>query len=67
MVDYVQIKASQNELLKKLKGWQRKVEITSLQAKRYNIILKKIINESLGCAMCGIESLQMRSKKRQTE
>jgi hypothetical protein len=35
VMDYVLVKASQHELQKKLKGWIRKVEITTMQAKRY--------------------------------
>ncbi|KAI8902419.1 hypothetical protein BC833DRAFT_521084 [Globomyces pollinis-pini] len=34
VMDYVLVKASQQELQKKLKGWMRKVEITSMQTKR---------------------------------
>jgi hypothetical protein len=35
VMDYVLIKASQHDLQKKLKGWTRKVEISSMQTKRY--------------------------------
>ena len=33
-MDYVRVKTSQHDLIKKLKGWERKVEIASLQAQR---------------------------------
>ena len=35
VMDYVLVKASQHDLERKVKGLRRKVEITSLQAKRY--------------------------------
>ena len=35
VMEYVMVKASQQDLQKKLKGWIRKVEITSMQTNRY--------------------------------
>lgn len=46
VMDYVLVKASQHELQKKLKGWQRKVEITSLQAKRMRNMWHRILTEA---------------------
>eukprot|EP00842_Homolaphlyctis_polyrhiza_P006378 jgi/Hompol1/6741/HPOL_003319-RA len=34
VMDYVLVKASQHELHKKLRGWERKVEIAAMQAQR---------------------------------
>ncbi|KAJ3071957.1 hypothetical protein HDU98_004522 [Podochytrium sp. JEL0797] len=35
VMEYVHIKAEQHELIKKVKSWERKVEIASMQAQRY--------------------------------
>ncbi|KAJ3298059.1 hypothetical protein HDU79_000910 [Rhizoclosmatium sp. JEL0117] len=37
VMEYVHIKAEQHELIKKVKSWERKVEIASMQAQRYDI------------------------------
>ncbi|KAJ3191437.1 hypothetical protein HK101_007712 [Irineochytrium annulatum] len=36
VMDYVHLKAQQHELVKKLRSWDRKVEIASMQAQRYH-------------------------------
>jgi DNA repair exonuclease SbcCD ATPase subunit len=48
VMDYVTVKASQHDLQKKLKGWMRKVEITTMQTKRY-------IQYKIECDKCGAE------------
>jgi hypothetical protein len=54
VMDYVLVKASQHELQKKLKGWVRKVEITTMQAKRSDI-------NNLECDKCGLECVLKQS------
>ncbi|KAJ3360994.1 hypothetical protein HDU91_004178, partial [Kappamyces sp. JEL0680] len=46
VMDYVFVKASQQELQRKLKGWKRKVEITSLQAKRMRNVWHRMCTEA---------------------
>ncbi|ORY38847.1 hypothetical protein BCR33DRAFT_700354 [Rhizoclosmatium globosum] len=56
VMEYVHIKAEQHELIKKVKSWERKVEIASMQAQRMKKIWHQMSNQGHSSRQANVQA-----------